>query len=603
MASRRLSAEADAPQGRFSRESISELVGLYRYVYPYRLRFIAGLLFLGFSSLTTLAFPTVIGRLVDAALTGKGQGLMGNINLLALILVGILLLQAAFSFFRILLFTAVGEYSIADLRRDLFGRLLNLPMSFFGQRRVGELSSRISSDIVMIQDAFSFTLAEFLRGIVQLVAGVILILNTSVSLTLVMLSSFPILVVLAIFFGRYIRKLSKQAQDKLAESNVVVEESLQGIHNVKSFANEWYELGRYQKAIAETVRVSLLGARYRGAFASFVIFALFGAIVLVMWYGARLVSAGELTVGQLTSFLIYTMFVGAAIGSFGEQYAMLLRTIGATERVRELLKETSESISTASAQDKRLQGHVQFEGVGFAYPSRAEVQVLQDVAFTVQPGQKVALVGPSGAGKSTLVQLLLRFYEPVTGQILLDGRPAQQFELGALRRQMAVVPQEVMLFGGTIRDNIAYGKLDATDAEIEEAARQANALEFIHSFPDRFLTVVGERGIKLSGGQRQRIAIARAVLRNPSILILDEATSSLDSESERLVQEALEQLMKGRTSFIIAHRLATVRNADTILVLEHGKIVEQGTHDELIAHPDGLYQMLARLQFTNEVSV
>jgi ABC-type multidrug transport system fused ATPase/permease subunit len=603
MAARRWEANDDVPKGKLNRESVRELFSLFRYIKPYGGMFVLGMAALALSTVTSLAFPKIIGELVDAALHGTGSGFLGNIDNIALVLVGVLLFQAAFSFFRIYWFAMVGERAIGDLRKDLFRKILTLPMNFFGQRRVGELASRISADISQIQDTFTYTLAEFLRGIAQLVIGISIILFTSTKLTLVMLSSLPVLTVVAIFFGRYIRRLSKKATDQLADSNVVVEESLQGIQNVKSFTNEWFEADRYRRTINETVKLSIRGAFLRGAFASFIIFALFGSIILVIWYGSHLVQAGQMSVGQLTSFLIYTMFVGAAIGSFGDQYAMLLRTVGATERVREILRESGEDVYTekpaTAAAPVRVQGAVRFDNVSFRYPARKEVAVVNNLSFTVQPGQKIALVGPSGAGKSTLVQLLLRFYEPVTGTIYIDGKPAQGYALPALRSQMAVVPQEVLLFGGTIRENIAYGRLDATDAEIEAAAAKANALEFINTFPEKFNTVVGERGVKLSGGQRQRIAIARAVLRNPAILILDEATSSLDSESERLVQDALEQLMQGRTSFIIAHRLSTIRDADNILVLQKGQLVESGTHQELIQMPDGLYKMLASLQFTD----
>lgn len=603
MAGRRWETNEDVPKGKLNREGLREVLALFRYIQPYWGMFALGMGALVFSTLTSLTFPKIIGELVDAALRGTGQGFLGNIDNIALVLVGVLLLQALFSFLRIYWFVSVGERAIGDLRKDLFRKILTLPMTFFGQRRVGELASRISADISQIQDAFTYTLAEFLRGIAQLVIGLFIIFFTSTNLSLVMLSSLPVLTVVAIFFGRYIRRISKQATDRLAESNVVVEESLQGIQNVKSFTNEWFEADRYRRNITQTVQLSIRGALFRGAFASFVIFALFGSIILVIWYGSHLVQAGQMTVGQLTSFLVYTMFVGAAIGSFGDQYAMLLRTVGATERVREILREQSEEVHTEpparQLASKRVQGAVRFEGVSFRYPARKEIAVVSNLDFAVAPGQKIALVGPSGAGKSTIVQLLLRFYEPTQGAIYIDEQPAANYALPALRSQMAVVPQEVLLFGGTIRENIAYGRLDATEAEIEAAAAKANALEFINSFPERFNTIVGERGVKLSGGQRQRIAIARAVLRNPAILILDEATSSLDSESERLVQEALEQLMQGRTTFIIAHRLSTIRDADNILVLQKGQLVEAGTHQDLIARPDGLYKMLASLQFTD----
>jgi ATP-binding cassette subfamily B protein len=392
-----------------------------------------------------------------------------------------------------------------------------------------------------------------------------------------------------------LRRNAKEAQDCLADSNVIVEETLQGIASVKAFTNEGYEEGRYARGLNAFLAVVLRGAKFRGAFVSFIVFALFGAIVLVLWYGARLVQAGSMSVGDLTSFMMYTLFVGGAMGSFAELYSQIQRTLGASQRVRELLGEEPEPAGPGAVVP-RVRGQVEFEHVGFSYPSRKEVQVLRDVCLSVEPGQRVALVGPSGAGKSTATALLLRFYEPDVGRILIDGREAREYGLHELRSQMAIVPQDVLLFGGTILENIAYGRPGASEAEVIEAARQANAHDFIASFPEGYQTRVGERGIQLSGGQRQRVAIARALLRDPAILILDEATSSLDSESESLVLQALDRLMRGRTSLIIAHRLSTVRSADRIVVLKEGSTVEVGTHAELVARPDGVYRNLSRLQ-------
>lgn len=592
------------PAARLTGESLRDLASLYRYLRPYLWMWIGGLLALFASSLTTLAFPKVIGEMVDAALKGESKlvfGLFPNtVNNLALLLVGALVLQASFSFLRIIWFVTVAEKSLADLRRDLYRNLITLPMNFFGQRRVGELTNRISSDVDLLQDTLTMTLAEFLRSLLNFLIGVVFILSISPALSLVMLSTFPVLMVAAVLLGRIIRRLSRESRDKLAEAQVVVEESLQGIQVVKSFANEPHERGRYGAILNQVVGLNLKTAKYRGGFVSFVILALFGSIVLVFWYGSTLVQRGEVTVGELTSFLFFTMLVGVAVGGFGEQYAQLLRTIGATERVRELLRETPEPIHTDDPAIARPQGLVAFVDVGFRYASRPELAVLEGVHLNARPGETIALVGPSGAGKSTLVSLLLRFYQPTHGRILLDGKDLQDYPLHQLRNHMAVVPQEVQLFGGTIRENIAYGQLTANEAEIVAAARQANAWDFIASFPQGLDTVVGERGVKLSGGQRQRIAIARAVLRNPAILILDEATSSLDSESEHLVQQALEQLMQGRTTFVIAHRLSTIRNAHQIVVLEQGRVAEQGTHEQLMANPSGLYRMLASLQYQTE---
>jgi ABC-type multidrug transport system fused ATPase/permease subunit len=415
-----------------------------------------------------------------------------------------------------------------------------------------------------------------------------------------MVSIVPLVGVAAVIFGRFIRKYSKKVQDQVAESQVVVEETMQGISIVKAFANEWYEIGRYKEKIKEVVAIAIKGGQLRGYFASFIIVCLFGTIVAVVWYGVMLSIGGEITVGELFTFILYSSYVGASSGGIAELYAQMQKAIGATERVFELLEETPEKInSTASETTQKIKGTVSFKNVKFSYPSRKEIQVLKDVSFTANFGQKIAIVGPSGVGKSTIASLLLRFYDIEGGEILIDGKNIYDFDLENLRGNMSIVPQDVILFGGTIRENIAYGKPNATEEEIFMAAKQANALNFIEGFPEQFETIVGERGIKLSGGQRQRIAIARALLKNPSILILDEATSSLDSESEKLVQEALEILMQGRTSIIIAHRLSTIRSADQILVLDNGVITEQGTHQELIALENGMYKNLSNLQFSN----
>jgi ABC-type multidrug transport system fused ATPase/permease subunit len=422
----------------------------------------------------------------------------------------------------------------------------------------------------------------------------------SIKLTLALLAILPFLVAFAVFFGRYIRKLSREAQDKLAESNTIVEETLQGIANVKAFVNEAYEANRYDKILRKVVNIAVRGAKFRGTFASFIVFCLFGTFVGVIWYGSVLVAKHEIYVGDLTTFIMYSIFVGAAMGSFPDLYANLQKAVGASERVLEILHEQGEDISIIESKNgikQPIKGGLAFDNVLFAYPSRPEITVLKGISFNADAGQRVAIVGPSGSGKSTMASLILQFYHPQNGNILFDGKPADNYSLTDIRNQVAIVPQDVLLFGGTIMENIAYGRLNASKEDIIQAAKRANAHQFISSFPEGYETVVGERGVKLSGGQRQRIAIARALLKNPSILILDEATSSLDSESERLVQEALEELMKDRTSIIIAHRLSTIREADKIIVLEKGHIVESGSHVELIGNEQGLYKYLSQLQF------
>ncbi|MFV8392097.1 ABC transporter ATP-binding protein [Flavobacterium sp. LB2P6] len=589
--------ENDLPKSKITASSLQKATVIFQYAGNHRWKFYVGLIFLLFTGATALAFPKLMGMLIDCVKNKDNS----QANMIAGGLIVILFLQSIFSFFRLYLFVNFTENTLANLRLSLYTNLVKLPMSFFSQKRVGELNSRISSDITQIQDTLTSTIAEFLRQFILIIGGVLLLANESIKLTLLMLSVVPLVAVAAVIFGRFIRKYSKNVQDKVAESQVIVEETMQGISIVKAFANEWYEIARYNGKIKEVVTIAIKGGKYRGYFASFIIFCLFGAIVAVVWFGVRLSISGEMSVGQLISFVLYSTFVGASFGGIAELYAQIQKAIGATERVFELLDETPEKINSVQdvAEIPKIKGNVTFKNVAFSYHSRKEIKVLKDVSFTANFGQKIAIVGPSGTGKSTIASLLLRFYNIDEGEILVDGKNIYDFDLENLRGNMSIVPQDVILFGGTIRENIAYGKPNATEEEIFTASKQANAYNFIESFPEKFETIVGERGIKLSGGQRQRIAIARALLKNPSILILDEATSSLDSESEKLVQEALEILMQGRTSIIIAHRLSTIRSADQILVLDKGKITEQGTHQELIALENGIYKNLSNLQFSN----
>lgn len=600
--------ERDVPPVAISRETLTEAWRLAGYLWPYRGRFLLAHLFLLLGSLFGLAFPYVAGSLVDGALTKWEAGPSSwwlTINGVAVALVLILLVQAICSFFNSYWFNVVGERALADVRRDLYARLIRLPMAFHTRRRVGELSSRLAADLTQIQDTLIFALPHLIRQVVILVGGVILIALTSLKLTFVMLASFPVLMIAAVLFGRAIRRYSRDAQDELARSNVIVEETLQGIANVKSFTNERFEENRYRQSLDRFLGAILHGSLIRSAFISFIVFGLFGSIILVLWYGAHQVQANQITVGELTRFMLYTLFVGGAVGSFAEIYSQLQRTLGASQRVRELLREQPELdlVGLDLPANLRVRGDIVFENVHFRYPSRPEIAVLRGIDLEVKAGQRVALVGPSGAGKSTLVALLLRFYDPEKGRILLDGLPLVDYPLEELRNQMAVVPQDVLLFGGTLRDNIAYGRPGASEEEIRRAAEMANAAEFIAGFPQGYETLVGERGVQLSGGQRQRVAIARALLRNPALLLLDEATSSLDSENEVLVLQALDRLMEGRTSLIIAHRLSTVRKADRILVLKEGQLVEAGTHEELVRRPDGVYRTLSDLQMQQPESL
>lgn len=588
--------ENDLPKAKITASSINKAKIIFKYAGKNTWKFYLGLLFLLLTSVTALAFPKFMGMLVDCV-NKKDSGLA---NQIALGLGLVLILQSVFSFFRLSLFVNFTENTLANVRLALYTNLVKLPMSFFSQKRVGELNSRISNDISQIQDTLTTTIAEFLRQFILIIGSFVMLASINIKLTIMMISVVPLVGVAAVFFGRFIRKYSKKVQDQVAESQVVVEETMQGISIVKAFANEWYEIERYTTKIREVVKVAIKGGQLRGYFASFIIVCLFGTIVAVVWYGVQLSIAGEITVGELFTFILYSSYVGASSGGIAELYAQMQKAIGATERVFELLEEIPEKINSIENQNfPKIKGDVSFENVAFTYPSRKEIQVLKEVSFTALSGQKIAIVGPSGAGKSTIASLLLRFYDTTGGSITIDDKNMLDYDLEALRGNMSIVPQDVILFGGTIKENIAYGKPNATDEEIMLAAKQANALQFIQGFPEQFETVVGERGIKLSGGQRQRIAIARALLKNPSILILDEATSSLDSESEKLVQEALEILMEGRTSIIIAHRLSTIRSADQILVLDQGQITEKGTHQELIAIENGIYKNLSNLQFSD----
>lgn len=564
---------------------------LYTFLLPHKWIFSLGLLFLALSSLTTLAFPLLLGRIFD-------ESTLERINELGFILLGIFLLNAIFSFFRIYIFEYVSQRTLADMRQKTFSRLITLPLTFFNERRVGELNSRLSADLTLLQSVFTTTTAEFLRQIVTILGGIVMLSFISMRLTFFMLGLVPVIAIVAVIFGRFIRKLSKETQQKIADSNTIVEESLQAIQSVKAFANEYYELNRYTGITNDVVKVAMKAAAYRGAFVSFIIFGLFGSIIGVIWYGLILKESGVISGGDLFSFVLYTVFVGASIGGIADLYSQILKAVGATENLMEILEEEGEDVSLSNGViPNQLKGSIHFNKVDFHYPNREDIEVLHDIEFKANAGDVIGLAGASGAGKSTIASLIYRFYDVQKGEILIDGKDIQSFNLTELRREMAIVPQEVILFGGSIRENIGYGKPGASDEEIVQAAAKANAMEFIDKFPEGLDTLVGERGVQLSGGQRQRIAIARAVLKNPSILILDEATSALDSESEKLVQDALQKLMSGRTSIVIAHRLSTIRNANTILVLKGGKIVEMGSWKELTQEKKGVFQDMLEHQF------
>ncbi|MCH2044998.1 MAG: ATP-binding cassette domain-containing protein [Saprospiraceae bacterium] len=580
---------------KLTKEGIQKAKRLMRYIYPYRWSFIIGLIFLAMGSSVFMVFPWAAGELIDVASGNSKWGL--TLSDIGIVLIVVLVIQSISSYLRILLFTNVSEKGMADIRKDLYGKLISQPIHFFEKNRVGELTSRSTADIQQLQDVFSITLAEFIRQIILLVFGIVIIAVTAWKLSLLMLATLPVVILIALVFGRYIRRLSRERQDQLAKTNTIIEETLQAISVVKAFTNEWFEHKRYGKSVDGVVNISLRFARIRGLFVIFIITALFGAMFFVLWSGATMVQSGEMEAGDLVTFITITAVVGGALASLGDFYTQILKAIGASERIIEILEKESEVDTKKSLTPIHIHGDIKFNNVVFNYPSRPDIRILDGINLNIEAGQKIALVGTSGAGKSTIVQLLLQFYKLETGMISVDEQPLTSYDISQLRQQIAIVPQDVILFGGTILENIRYGNQDATEEEVIEAAKKANAWSFIEQFPEQLETVVGERGVKLSGGQRQRVAIARAILKNPRILLLDEATSALDAESEKVVQDALNRLMEGRTSIIIAHRLATVREVDCIYVLDSGKIVEAGTHEELSHKVDGIYSQLAKLQF------
>jgi ABC-type multidrug transport system fused ATPase/permease subunit len=554
-----------------------------------------GMVFLILSSLTALAFPTFLGDLVDAA-----QSSPEKIDKIALNLGLLLLTQSVFSFFRILFFERVAQKSLSSLRQAMYSHLIDLPMNFFHSKRVGELTNRLQSDIGVLQETFTSTLAEFIRQIVIISGGVILLAYTSVKLTLFMLAVLPFVIILAIIFGTKIRKFSKSVQDASASSNVIVEQSLSAIATVKAFTNENSERKKYEKSTDKVAQLAISAGILRGGFASFLILGLFGALVLVVWKGTSLISSGELDPGQLFSFVIYSGFIGGSMGGIADVYGRLQKAIGATEGIVNILEEKIEENSSNQNLDIDIKNQkspiISFQNVDFAYASRSDLLVLQSLNLDVLPGDQLAIVGPSGAGKSTIMQLLLRFQVPTSGEIYFFGEKSSSYSKNFIRKQMGWVPQDVILFGQSIRENILYGNIKSTEDDLMSAVKESNSFEFIDKFPNGLDTEIGERGVQLSGGQRQRIAIARAMLKDPQVLLLDEATSSLDAENESVVQEALDRLMKNKTSVIIAHRLSTVRNANKIAFLNEGRVLELGSHEELMNLSSGSYKKFVNQQ-------
>lgn len=590
---------SQAEKPKLSLGRLKHALSIFRYLLPYKGLFFLGMLCLFCSALLGFGFPYLLGELVGQGAAGEAKSIINQtLKLLVLLIIG----QVIFSYGRTVFLAIVSEKSVADLRSDIYARIISLPLPFFEERRVGELTSRISADAAQMQEGIRGIIPEFMRQIVTLLVGIAYIFYLSTKLSLIMLSTLPVLILISFLLSRSIKKLSRNATDKLGEGNTVVEETFQGITVVKAFTNELLEHMKYKSLMDNVAQLGIRVAILRGFLVTLILLIIFGGLTLVIWQSSIMLSAKEMNINDFVTFLFITVMLVGSLGSLGNFYTRLVQIVGSTERIRDILNMPSEidfNQYAAGHREKQLKlsGALAFKNVAFSYPSRKDIEVLNDINFELEKGKKIALVGASGAGKSTIIQLLLGFYPIDNGEIELDGKAYGSYPLETIRSNIALVPQEVLLFGGSIAENIAYGDPTASRTEIESAAKQANAYDFVSDFPEGFDTIVGERGIKLSGGQKQRIAIARAILKDPSILLLDEATSSLDAESEQVVQDALDKLMENKTTIIIAHRLSTIKGVDEILVMDKGKIVERGHHLNLSSIENGYYSNLLKLQF------
>jgi ABC-type multidrug transport system fused ATPase/permease subunit len=601
------SIDRKLPKTKISKQALLQSLQLFRYMSKTnRWLFALGTVFLAITAAASLAFPKLLGEMMDTAnvfKSGNTQPNPSKIKEIATYFIYLFIIQAVFSFGRIALYVRVTEDLTFGLRKDLFASIIRQNMQFFHGSRVGDLMSRFSADIAQIQDAFTTNLAMFIRQILVLLGGIVVLFTTSPKLAWLMLATLPAMIAVALFFGRFIRRKSTEVQDLTAGNNIIVEETLSGIESVKAFTNEAFEIERFTKNAFSLKNYAITRGYWRGAFSSFIIVCMFGVIVWLIYQGLSMVQQGDMKIGELFNFMILTAFVGSSIGGMAEQFVQIQKTLGSIDRVLQLIDTPGEDQLTAtqtSSPKPNFKDALSFNDINFTYPGDHNPEVLSNLSFTINPGETIALVGSSGSGKSTIVNLVYQFYQPTAGKIMLGSKSLNEFNLLEYRNNFALVPQEVLLFGGTILENIRYGNPSATDAEVKNAAELANALTFIESFPKGFDSLVGDRGVLLSGGQKQRIAIARAILRNPAFLILDEATSALDSESEIQVQKALAKLMQNRTSLVIAHRLSTIRSANTIILLKQGKIHEMGSHESLMAKENSIYRKMVEQQLNPE---